>query len=96
MYFYCRYALLCLYIQLLIFKLIALIFPTSDFKHPVVTPALLFMGQLLLKVRHMCMVQDSTQHQCRATAVSSCLLGGDGVWTVCVPTACRGESEVEQ
>ena len=37
-------------LQLVLFKLIGLIFPTSDFKHPVVTPAMLFMGQLLLKV----------------------------------------------
>lgn len=53
--------------QLVIFKLIALIFPTSDFKHPVVTPTLLFMGQLLLKVSHTRVLQDSTaQHQCSA------------------------------
>ncbi|KAJ8025447.1 Nucleolar protein 14 [Holothuria leucospilota] len=32
---------------LLYFKLISLVFPTSDFKHCVVTPALLFMGEIL-------------------------------------------------
>lgn len=35
--------------DLLLFKLIGLLFPTSDFKHPIVTPAMLFMGQLLLR-----------------------------------------------
>ena len=37
-------------IQIILFKLIGLVFPTSDYQHSVVTPAMLFMGQLLLKV----------------------------------------------
>ena len=37
-------------IQIILFKLIGLLFPTSDYQHSVVTPAMLFMGQLLLKV----------------------------------------------
>ena len=41
---------LSLPLQLLLFKLIRLLFPTSDFRHPVVTPAMIFMGQLLIKV----------------------------------------------
>ncbi|XP_034254231.1 nucleolar protein 14 homolog [Thrips palmi] len=36
---------------MLYFKLISLLFPTSDFRHPVVTPALVFMGQILSKCR---------------------------------------------
>lgn len=36
---------------LLFFKLISLLFPTSDFRHPVVTPALVFMGQMLSACR---------------------------------------------
>lgn len=36
---------------LLFFKLISLLFPTSDFRHPVVTPALVFMGQILSSCR---------------------------------------------
>ncbi|XP_071947944.1 nucleolar protein 14-like [Antedon mediterranea] len=36
------------------FKLISVIFPTSDFKHPVVTPTLLFMGHILSR----CSVRD--------------------------------------
>ena len=37
-------------IQLLIFKVIGFIFPTSAFEHSVVTPAMLLMAQLLRKV----------------------------------------------
>ncbi|XP_018308877.1 nucleolar protein 14 homolog [Mycetomoellerius zeteki] len=36
---------------LIFFKLVSLLFPTSDFKHPVVTPCLTFMSQILLKAR---------------------------------------------
>ncbi|XP_035673033.1 nucleolar protein 14-like [Branchiostoma floridae] len=34
---------------LLLFKLVSVIFPTSDFRHSVVTPAMLFMAQILTK-----------------------------------------------
>ncbi|XP_036146069.1 nucleolar protein 14 homolog [Monomorium pharaonis] len=34
---------------LIFFKLVSLLFPTSDFRHPVVTPCLVFMSQILLK-----------------------------------------------
>ncbi|XP_033332945.2 nucleolar protein 14 homolog l(3)07882 [Megalopta genalis] len=33
------------------FKLVSLLFPTSDFRHPVVTPCLIFMSQILLRCR---------------------------------------------
>lgn len=36
---------------LIFFKLVSLLFPTSDFRHPVVTPCLIFMSQILLKAR---------------------------------------------
>uniref|UniRef100_T1IJG7 Nucleolar protein 14 n=1 Tax=Strigamia maritima TaxID=126957 RepID=T1IJG7_STRMM len=36
---------------LVIFQLILILFPTSDFRHKVVTPALLFMGQILSECR---------------------------------------------
>ncbi|XP_014478490.1 PREDICTED: nucleolar protein 14 homolog [Dinoponera quadriceps] len=36
---------------LIFFKLVSLLFPTSDFRHPVVTPCLVFMSQILLKSR---------------------------------------------
>ncbi|XP_076681466.1 nucleolar protein 14 homolog l(3)07882 isoform X1 [Andrena cerasifolii] len=36
---------------LIFFKLVSLIFPTSDFRHPVVTPCLIFMSQILLRCR---------------------------------------------
>ncbi|XP_054015738.1 nucleolar protein 14 homolog [Hylaeus anthracinus] len=36
---------------LIFFKLVSLIFPTSDFRHPVVTPCLIFMSQILLRSR---------------------------------------------
>ncbi|KAG7200751.1 hypothetical protein KM043_001298 [Ampulex compressa] len=36
---------------LLFFKLVSLLFPTSDFRHPVVTPCLVFMSQILLRSR---------------------------------------------
>ncbi|XP_063992037.1 nucleolar protein 14 homolog [Diachasmimorpha longicaudata] len=36
---------------LILFKIISLLFPTSDFRHPVVTPALVFMSQILLRCR---------------------------------------------
>ena len=44
-----------LLLQLLVFKLIGAVFPTSDFRHPVVTPAMLLMAQLLQKV-HVCSI----------------------------------------
>ncbi|XP_062991934.1 nucleolar protein 14 [Elgaria multicarinata webbii] len=37
--------------MLIYLKIIAVIFPTSDFWHPVVTPSLLYMSQLLTKCR---------------------------------------------
>lgn len=37
--------------QLLLFKLVSLLFPTSDYRHPVVTPAVVFMSQILLRCR---------------------------------------------
>lgn len=36
---------------IIFFKLISLLFPTSDFRHPVVTPALVFMSQILSRCR---------------------------------------------
>lgn len=36
---------------LIFFKLVSLLFPTSDFRHPVVTPCLAFMSQILLRAR---------------------------------------------
>ncbi|XP_031834116.2 nucleolar protein 14 homolog l(3)07882 [Nomia melanderi] len=36
---------------LIFFKLVSLIFPTSDFRHCVVTPCLIFMSQILLRCR---------------------------------------------
>lgn len=37
--------------QLIYLKIAGTLFPTSDFWHPVVTPALVCMSQLLTKVR---------------------------------------------
>lgn len=37
--------------QLIYLKIAGMLFPTSDFRHPVVTPALLCLSQLLTKVR---------------------------------------------
>lgn len=34
---------------IIFFKLVALLFPTSDFQHSVVTPTMLFMGQILVQ-----------------------------------------------
>ncbi|XP_011151994.1 nucleolar protein 14 homolog [Harpegnathos saltator] len=36
---------------IIFFKLVSLLFPTSDFRHPVVTPCLVFMSQILLQCR---------------------------------------------
>ncbi|KAK0092627.1 hypothetical protein PV326_001004 [Microctonus aethiopoides] len=36
---------------LILFKIVSLLFPTSDFRHPVVTPCLVFMSQILLRCR---------------------------------------------
>ncbi|XP_015120111.1 nucleolar protein 14 homolog [Diachasma alloeum] len=36
---------------LILFKIISLLFPTSDFRHPVVTPAIVFMSQILLRCK---------------------------------------------
>lgn len=43
----------CLFLsfKLIYLKVTALLFPTSDFRHPVATPALLYIGQALTKVR---------------------------------------------
>lgn len=38
-------------LQLIDLKIAGMLFPTSDFWHPVVTPALLCLSQLLTKVR---------------------------------------------
>ncbi|KAL5022325.1 hypothetical protein ScPMuIL_001480 [Solemya velum] len=35
----------------LLLKLISILYPTSDFRHPVTTPALLFIGEMLAKCR---------------------------------------------
>lgn len=39
------------FLQLVYLKVAGTLFPTSDFRHPVVTPALVCMSQLLTKVR---------------------------------------------
>ncbi|XP_066598447.1 nucleolar protein 14 homolog isoform X2 [Prorops nasuta] len=36
---------------LIFFKLVSLLFPTSDFRHPIVSPCLVFMSQILLRCR---------------------------------------------
>ncbi|KAK2584541.1 hypothetical protein KPH14_006910 [Odynerus spinipes] len=36
---------------LMIFKLVSLLFPTSDFRHVIVTPCVVFMSQILLRCR---------------------------------------------
>lgn len=36
---------------LIFFKLVSLIFPTSDFRHPITTPCMIFMSQILLRSR---------------------------------------------
>lgn len=36
---------------LIFFKLISLIYPTSDFRHPVTTPALIFMSEILISCK---------------------------------------------
>lgn len=38
-------------LQLIYLKIAGMLFPTSDFWHPVITPALLCLSQLLTKVR---------------------------------------------
>ncbi|KOC65082.1 Nucleolar protein 14 like protein [Habropoda laboriosa] len=37
--------------DLIFFKLVSLIYPTSDFRHPITTPCLIFMSQILLRSR---------------------------------------------
>lgn len=37
-------------LQLIYLKIAGMLFPTSDFRHPVVTPALVCLSQLLTKV----------------------------------------------
>ncbi|XP_018402661.1 PREDICTED: nucleolar protein 14 homolog [Cyphomyrmex costatus] len=36
---------------LIFFKLVSLLFPTSDFRHPIVSPCLIFMSQILIQAR---------------------------------------------
>lgn len=45
-------ATVCLFLcfKLIYLKVTALLFPTSDFRHPVTTPALLYISQALTKV----------------------------------------------
>uniref|UniRef100_A0A8C4PZH6 NOP14 nucleolar protein homolog (yeast) n=1 Tax=Eptatretus burgeri TaxID=7764 RepID=A0A8C4PZH6_EPTBU len=52
-----EYCLPSLILQLLFLKLISIIFPTSDFRHPVVTPAMVYMSQVLTQ----CPVQNLRQ-----------------------------------
>lgn len=40
---------LCLF-QLMLLKLVAILFPTSDFRHAVTTPAITFIAQMLAEV----------------------------------------------
>ena len=53
----CWYALhgtirMCWYaLQVILFQLVGVIFPSSDFRHPITTPAMISMGQILLKVK---------------------------------------------
>lgn len=37
--------------QVVLLRMVGVVFPTSDLKHPITTPAMLLMGQMLLKVR---------------------------------------------
>ncbi len=37
-------------LQLLYLKLVSVLFPTSDFRHPVTTPAMLYMSHILTQV----------------------------------------------
>ncbi|KAJ8683005.1 hypothetical protein QAD02_018797 [Eretmocerus hayati] len=39
---------------LILFKLVSILYPTSDFRHPIVTPCLVFMSQILLR----CKIKD--------------------------------------
>lgn len=41
--------------QLIFLKIVSLLFPTSDFRHPVVTPSLVFMQEILFN----CKIQSS-------------------------------------
>ena len=36
--------------QLLLLKLVTILFPTSDFRHAVTTPAIIFVSQMLAQV----------------------------------------------
>ncbi|XP_023248077.1 nucleolar protein 14 homolog [Copidosoma floridanum] len=36
---------------LMLFKLVSILYPTSDFRHPIVTPCLVFMSQILLRCK---------------------------------------------
>ncbi len=48
----------CLFVcfcQLLLFQLVGVVFSVSDFKHPVATPVIQFMGQILTKVENFLM-----------------------------------------
>jgi len=38
-------------LQLLYFRLVSVLFPTSDRRHPVITPVMLFMSHILTQVR---------------------------------------------
>jgi len=37
-------------LQMLYFRLVSVLFPTSDIRHPVVSPAMLFMSRILTQV----------------------------------------------
>lgn len=37
--------------QLFLFKLVSNLYPTSDYRHPIVTPCLVFMSQILLRCK---------------------------------------------
>lgn len=50
----------CLFLcfKLIYLKVTAQLFPTSDFRHPVTTPALLYISQALTKVRTACLLSS--------------------------------------
>lgn len=61
----CVFLFLCL--KMIFLKVTALLFPTSDFRHPVTTPALLYIGQTLTRVQATHRLVDKIfdwQHRC--------------------------------
>lgn len=67
------FVILVFFFKLIYLKVTALLFPTSDFRHPVTSPALLYISQALTKVQAAFSVLLNQLKFCFGYSCSTCL-----------------------